>query len=93
MTAWLILQREDITDPTAAPLARCLTPCRTFARSLGPPDVLEGDEVFVHEGLVDFGQDVVAFRHLPEHRVHSVQVVQVLPGRDQELREAIEAGR
>lgn len=53
--------------------------------SLSLPDVLEGDKVFVHKCLVDFGQHIVAFRHLPEHRVHSVQVVQVLRSRDEEL--------
>lgn len=49
------------------------------------PDVLQRDEVLVHKGLVDLGQDVHAFSHLPKHSVDTVQVVQVLPRRDEEL--------
>lgn len=50
------------------------------------PDVLQRDEVLVHKGLVDHGQDVQAFSHLPKHSVDAIQVVQVLPRRDEELR-------
>lgn len=52
---------------------------------LSLPDVLKGDKVFVHKRLVDFRQDVDTLRHLPEHSVDSIQVVQVLPHGDEEL--------
>lgn len=52
---------------------------------LSLPDVLKGDKVFVHKCLVDFRQDVCALRHLPEHGVDSIQIVQVLPHGDEEL--------
>lgn len=50
------------------------------------PDVLQRDEVLVHKGLVDLSQDVHAFSHLPKNSVDTVQVVQVLPRGDEELR-------
>lgn len=59
-----------------APLEVCLV----------SPDILKWDKVFVHKGLVNFGQDVHAFCHFPKHSMDSIQVVQALTHGNQELR-------
>lgn len=50
------------------------------------PDVLKRDKILVNKNLVDLGQDVQPFCDFSEHGVDSIQVIQVLPGCDEKLR-------
>lgn len=55
------------------------------------PNVLKWNKVLVNKGLIDFGQDVHAFCHLPEYGMHSIQVIKILTSCNKELKTRITA--
>lgn len=60
--------------------------CQSLAlRNVVPPDVLVGDEVVVHKGLIDFSEHVHTLRDLSKHSVNTIQIIQILSRGDQKL--------